>query len=451
MVNEQGEPGPGLEDLRRALIERQREVDSRPEDAAAHVRLAEACEELARLRQRAAAASSAPGAGGSIHLVVEIIGLRRRAAAAWTEAARLSPQEPAHHSGRARALGRLSASLTSSGEDAGEALTLMAEAADAYANAFRLAPGDADAHTRRGALLSAIGVSRQREGDHEGALARYQEALVDLRTAQRLAPESPVALSEAGWALVRLGGVEAALGRPADAIASLEAAIATFADLRRVAPRNSFGSLSQGQAYTALGDVQAGTRARPGPPVTGRASPVDRGISAYRQAITCFDAALQIVPGDPVTSLVKAEALQGLGELQVLASRGPEALTAYREALSIYDGPLAGHAQSFQYQIGRGRSLLREAELSADLGDREAFTPLLEAARAELSRDVPVDAMAGAARARLLERVQQHLGGGGVGEGGGGGDGSGGGDGGGDGGGGGVGGGGRGEGPSRPN
>lgn len=390
------------DELRRRVADLQGAVDASPDDPALRVGLAEALDQLATRRRRDASGGSA--LAGSIHSTVEVLTLRRRAADAWAEAVRVDAQSAPTHTARARALGRLASSLTAAGSDPGEVLEAERGAVEAYAEAFRIAPGDADARTARGALLSAIGVALQRRGDNAAALASYREAFDDLQAARGLAPARPAAVSESGWVLVRTGTVQAALGRPAEAVVALESAVAVFAEVRRLAPENSFGPLSQGQAYTVLGEIQAANPppVRPGAPMQ---PPLDRPIGAYRQALACYDAALGLDPASVVVSAAKAEALQGLGELQALAARPGEALTAYREALKIYDGPLAGNTQSFQHQLGRGRCLMRIGELSRDLGDEAAAESSLQAALEELSREVPIDAAALRLRSELLRRL----------------------------------------------
>jgi len=291
-------------------------------------------------------------------------------------------------------------------------------AADAFAEAIRIAPGDPDVHTRRGALLSAIGLSLQRSGEYEAALESYKGALKDFQAAQEAGAPGAANLNEGGWVLVRVASAETALGRHGDAVASLEAAVGIFAESRRAEPRNSFGPLSQGQTYAALGDLQATSTGHAslarGPAEDSTAQEIQRStiysrlqkaMASYAQAITCFDQALALDPaGAAMVSAVKAETLQCLGELQAAVARPADGLATYGEALALYDGPMRENTSSFQYQLGRGRTLVRMGELSDEPAARDQH---LRAAEAELSRDVPADGRTQAERAHLLERSRR--------------------------------------------
>ncbi|MFN2569262.1 MAG: hypothetical protein ABR564_06640 [Candidatus Dormibacteria bacterium] len=408
-----------------AAAEARRRAETAPGDASVQAGLAVALSTAASLHtRRALRAVNTPGRTGPFEEHRDrALALRREAVAAWDAAVAVAPDDATVHIGRGRALAALGSLETGIGGDPGQGVADQRRAVEAFTESLRLSPGNAEVHTRRGALQSAIGLSQHRSGEQESALESYQGALKDFQAAQEAGAPGAANLNEGGWVLVRAASAEAALGRHGDALTSLEGAISLFAESRRLEPENSFGPLSQGQAYAALGDLQATSTAQGGLAHAAAEdttaleiqrsaihSRLQRAMASYSQAINCLDQALALDPsGGSVTNSVKAETLQCLAELQVAVTRPADALATYREVLALYDGPLSVNTSSFQYQVGRGRTLLRMGELCGHLEQPAEAAALFEAARTELSRDVAIDEPIRSERERLLARAGRAL------------------------------------------
>jgi len=160
---------------------------------------------------------------------------------------------------------------------------------------------------------------------------RFEEAVAELQQAIALRPNYFNNHSELGYAYYRAGRFE-------------EAAMA-YTRVTELQPDSALGfhmlgttQLSSGQLERALESYQTANALRPSPQTLSNIGTVHFWRREYRGALTAYEAAVRLAPGD-------ADLWANLGDVQRRLGRGVAARMSYQRAASLFEQRLRVNAQ----------------------------------------------------------------------------------------------------------